>query len=121
MKIAVPVADDRESVFQKTGHAPYFAVYENEQFFGFVENAHGKGGHGDHEDVHHHEGSFEEHVAHHKKDLSDLAGCDVMLVQMIGEHMREAVESLGIKIKKIRKKDGNTSDEVIQNFLNNNL
>jgi len=35
--------------------------------------------------------------------------------------MKEALISLGITVKKIRKKDGVMADEVVKNFLNNNI
>jgi hypothetical protein len=39
----------------------------------------------------------------------------------VGEHMQEALHSLDIKIKKIRKKDGDTAQEAVKNFLENNI
>ncbi len=122
MKIAVPVDTDKETIFKRTGHAPFFALYEDENLLSVVDNHHGKGEHGAHENHEHDEHeSDEDHVAHHKKDISALQGCDVILVQAVGEHMQEALDSLNIKIKKIRKKDGLTANEAVQNFLNNNL
>lgn len=123
MKIAIPVDVDKSSIYKRTGHAAYFAVYEDDQVINYVQNNHGKGEHGahNHDDHDHHHMNPEDHVAEHKKDISELEGCEVILVQMIGEHMREAVESLGIKIKKIRQKDGSTADEAVKNFLQNNI
>lgn len=121
MKIAIPVDSDKKTIYKRTGHAVYFAIYEDDKVINYIQNNHGKGEHGAHEHGEHDHHNHEEHVAEHKKDISDLADCQVILVQMIGEHMREAVESLGIKIKKIRQKDGATADEAVKNFLQNNI
>lgn len=124
MKIAIPVDKDKKTIFKKTGHAAYFAVYNDDKVVDFIQNNHGKGEHGAHQHGDHDHDEHEdhdEHVEEHRKDISPLEGCDVILVQMIGEHMREAVESMGIKVKKIRQKDGVTADEAVKNFLNNNL
>ena len=115
MKIAVPVDNDKQTIFKRVGQAPYFAVYENNNVVEFVTNSHGHLHHDEHEHDH------EEHTNAHKKDTSGISDCDVILVQMIGEHMREALESHNIKIQKIRQKDGTTSNEAVTNFLNNNL
>lgn len=120
MKIAIPVSEDKHTIFQRTGHAPYFAIYEDHNLVHYIENSHEKGGHGAHEH-HEHDHDHHEHVAGHKKDIAALEGCEYILVQMIGEHMREAVESLGMKVKKIRKKDGDNANEVVEKFLNNTL
>jgi predicted Fe-Mo cluster-binding NifX family protein len=117
MKIVIPVDNDKQTIFKRTGQAPFFAVYEDEKFINVVKNGHGEGEHGHHTHDEHGHKDDEDHVAGHRKDLLALQGNDVILVQMIGEHMREALESLNLKIKKIRQKDGVTADEVIQNFL----
>ena len=62
-----------------------------------------------------------EHTNEHKKDVIGLKECDIILVQAVGENMKEALESIGLKVKKIRKKDGLTADEVIKNFLANKI
>lgn len=118
MRIAVPVDTDKESIFKKTGQAPFFAIFEGEEAVGFEANSHHT--HDAHEHDEHDE-SHEEHVRAHKKDISGLKGCEVILVQAVGEHMKEALESLGIKIQKIRKKDGATASEAVKNFLENRI
>jgi len=35
--------------------------------------------------------------------------------------MKEALESIGLKVKKIRQKHGTTADEVVKNFLAGNI
>jgi len=112
MKIVVAVDTDKQTIVKKTGQAAFFAIYENEKVVDFIPNRHGEGNHGigNPQD--------DEHTNEHKKDVMGLAGCDIILVQAVGENMREALESLGLKVQKIRKKDGTTADEVVQNFLN---
>jgi len=62
-----------------------------------------------------------EEVAHHKKDLSNILDIDRVMTRAIGPNMKEAFELSGIKVIKIRKKDGETSDEVIKNYMAGNL
>jgi len=126
MKIVVAVDIDKQTIVKKTGQAAFFAIYENEKVVDFIPNRHGEGNHGignPQGGAHHkHENMQDgEHTNEHKKDVMGLVGCDVILVQAVGENMREALESLGLKVQKIRKKDGATADEVVQNFLNDNL
>jgi len=124
MKIVLAVDVDKQTVVKRTGHAPFFVVYEDEKLIQVIENGHGKGegGHHDHkhEETHQHSNeTHDEHVGGHKKDIAALAGNDIILVQAIGEHMKEALDSIGLKVKKIRKKDGETAEEVVKNFLEN--
>ena len=126
MKIVVAVDTDKQTIVKKTGQAAFFAIYENEKVVDFIANSHGEGNHGKgnpqggahhkHENMQH-----GEHTNEHKKDVARLEGCDVILVQAVGENMREALESVGLKVKKIRKKDGTTAEEAVRNFLNDNL
>ena len=117
MRIAVPVDSDKETIFKRVGQAPFFAIYQDNQVVEYIPNSHGHL----HHDEHEHGDDHEEHTKAHKKDTAGISNCDVILVQMIGEHMREAIESHNIKIQKIRQKDGTTSNEAVANFLNNNL
>lgn len=122
MKIVVAVDNDKQTIVKRTGQSAYFAIYENETLVELVPNKHHDGGHDEHTHNHEHEHSHEEHDAHtnsHRKDIEALIGCDIILVQAVGENMREALESINLKVKKIRKKDGETADEVIKNFLAN--
>lgn len=117
MKIAVPVDTDKKTIFKKTGQAPFFVIFNDGQETEVVSNNHHTHDHHEHD---HHDENHEEHVGAHKKDISGLKGCDIILVQAVGEHMQEALHSLDIKIKKIRKKDGDTAQEAVKNFLENN-
>ena len=58
-----------------------------------------------------------EEVELHRKDLENLADVDVMLARAVGPNMKEALELAGINVVKIRKKDGESADEVVQNYL----
>ena len=126
MRIVVAVDSDKKTIVKKTGQADYFAIYENEKVVDFIKNSHGEGNHGKgnpqggaHHKHEHMEGA--EHTNEHKKDIIGLTGCDIILVQAVGENMKEALVSIGLKIQKIRKKDGITADEAVLNFLNNRI
>jgi predicted Fe-Mo cluster-binding NifX family protein len=116
MKIVVPVDNDKSTIFKRTGQAPFFNIYEDVSLISSVENTHSGGG----AHQHGHDDS-KEHLNEHKKDIGALKGCDIILVQALGEHMSEALESIDLKVMKLRKDDGSTSDEVVDKYLNNNL
>ena len=124
MKIVLAVDEDKKTIVKRTGQSVYFAIYEDDKLVDLVPNKHHDGGHHahrEHEEHEHSEMGHEEHTNSHKKDVAALQGCDIILVQAIGENMKEALESVGLKIKKIRQKHGTTADEVIANFLNGNI
>ncbi len=116
MKIAIAVEADKKTIVKKTGQAAFFAIYENDRVVDFIPNHHGEGNHGQGNPQ---GGAF--HKNERKKGIPSLTGCDVILVQAVGENMREALESIGLKIKKIRKKDGVTAQEAVENFLADNI
>lgn len=118
MKIVIAVDEDKKTVVKRTGQAAFFAIYEDGKAIDFIENGHGHGG-GTHHDHEHMED--EEHTHSHRKDVEGLSGCDLILVRAVGENMKEALESVGLKVKKIREKHGIMADEVIENFLNNKI
>lgn len=127
MKIIVPVGDDKQTIFKRTGRAPFFNIYEDDTLLESLENSHASHHDGDgHGEGHGHDHSHEhlddhEHLNEHKKDVEMLRGCDVILAQAVGEHMAEALKSVGINIIKLRAEDGATADEVVVKFLNNSL
>ena len=120
MKIVVPVDNDKKTIFKRTGQAPYFNIYEDEKLVESVPNNHG-GGHGHKHDHSHSSDDSTEHLNQHKKDIDALKGCDIILVQALGEHMSEALESISLKTLKLRKDDGLSSDDVVQKYLNKEL
>jgi len=123
MKIVVPVDTDKSTIIKRTGRAPFYAIYENETAIAYVENQHAKEeeeeeedhrhGHGHEGGAHHHEGEGN----HHRKDVANLRGCDVILAQAVGEQMQEALEHAAIKIVKLSKYDGTHANEVVANYL----
>jgi len=124
MKIVLAVDEDKQTIVKRTGQSAYFAIYEDDKLLKLVPNKHHDGGHHAHrhnEEHDHHGMGHEAHTNSHRKDVEALKGCDIILVQAVGENMREALESIGLKIKKIRQKDGKTADEVVKNFLAANI
>lgn len=124
MKIVVAVDKDKKTIVARTGQSAYFSIYEDDKFVELLPNKHHDGGHHAHTHNHEHNHSHEEHEVHtnsHRKDVQSLQGCDVILVRRVGENMREALESIGVKIKKVREKHGDSADEIIKNFLDGNI
>ena len=115
MKIVLAVDEDKRTIVKRTGQSAYFAIYEDEKFLELIPNKHHDGGH------HHSHDSHEEHTNSHRKDVEALKGCDIILVRAVGENMKEALESVGLTIKKIREKHGVSADEVVKNFLAGNI
>jgi predicted Fe-Mo cluster-binding NifX family protein len=119
MKIAVPVEGENLKIVQRTGRAPFFAIFEydgNEfKLVSLNENTHA----GEHE---HSEGHEEEHtedeVAHHHKHVkaSKLSGCDYIVVRGLGPNMKDALEMEGIKIIKVRKDMGEYAPDILENI-----
>ncbi len=123
MKIAVPVNKDRETIFKRTGRAPLFAIYEDNKFIDIIVNNHAKSHNDEHgnKNHNHHEEYSKEEVEHHKQDIQELRGYDVILAQAVGKNMAEALDSIGLDIQKISKIDGVTAQEVVDKFINNQL
>ncbi|MEA1982264.1 MAG: NifB/NifX family molybdenum-iron cluster-binding protein [Campylobacterota bacterium] len=124
MKIVVAVDEDKKTIVPRTGQSAFFAIYEDAKLIDIVANKHHDGGHHAHTHNHEHNHSYEEHEAHtnsHRKDVQSLQGCDVILVRRVGENMREALESVGLKIKKVREKHGENAEEIVKNFLDGNI
>jgi len=120
MKIVLAVDEDKQTIVKRTGQSAYFAIYEDDKMIDLVPNKHHDGGHNahrEHEAHDHSEMKHEEHTNSHRKDVEALKDCDIILVQAVGENMKEALESIGLKVKKIRQKHGATADEVVKNFL----
>lgn len=116
MKIAVPVEGDTLKVVEKTGSAPCFALFEDAAFVTLIASMQPAGQH-QHVAHHYHHGADEAHVHAHASRLSGLQGVDVMLFRRVGEHMRQAVEQMGITMKKSRERDGDTATAMVQAFL----
>ncbi len=124
MKIVLAVDEDKKTIVKKTGQSAYFAIYDDDKFVEVVPNKHHDGGHHAHRENEEHDHAHLEHEEHtnsHRKDVEALKNCDIILVQAVGENMKEALESIGLKVKKIRQKHGSTADEVVRNFLDGNI
>ena len=124
MKIVLAVDEDKKTIVKRTGQSAYFAVYNDDKILEFIPNKHHDGGHHSHRENEEHDHSqmaHDEHTNSHKKDVEALKDCDIILVQAVGENMKEALESIGLKVKKIRQKHGTTADEVVRNFLDGNI
>ena len=119
MKIIVPVESDKETVFKRTGKAPFFVIYEDNKQIDVITNNHAHS-HSE-EDEHHTHGNSDEEVEHHRQDIQNLKGCDVILAQAIGPNMEKALNLIGLKVQKISKVDGLTASEVVDKFLNKTL
>ncbi|MEA1892034.1 MAG: NifB/NifX family molybdenum-iron cluster-binding protein [Campylobacterota bacterium] len=113
MKIVVAVDSDKQTIIKRTGQAIYFAIYEDDKVIDYISNSQ--------DEKEHHDMTQTQHTNAHKKNITKLQGCDIILAQAVGENMKAALDSIGLKIKKVRKKDGLTADEVVKNFLNNNI
>jgi len=111
MKIAIPVSEDKDTIFKRTGQAPLFAIYDDNKFLKVVENGHSHN-HDDHEHL-----EETEHINGHLKDIEGLKGCSIILVQAMGPHMKEALEMLGIKVIKIGKEYGKSAKEAVAKYL----
>jgi predicted Fe-Mo cluster-binding NifX family protein len=120
MKIAVPVADETRTIFTRVGRAPFFAIFEDGKFVELRVNHHAASHH-DEEESHHVEEHSKDEVEHHRKDLHNLLDIDILLARAVGPNMKEALELSGIKVVKIRKKDGEMADEVIEKLLNKEI
>jgi predicted Fe-Mo cluster-binding NifX family protein len=124
MNIAVPVYNEGLEVFTRVGKAPFFAIFKNNKFEGLRVNHHASN-HVHHEDgSHSHEKGTDskevnskDEVEHHRKDLHNLKDIDLILVRAVGPNMKEALELMGIKVVKTRKKDGEKADELVRNYL----
>jgi len=95
MKIAIP-SNDGINIFKRTGRAEKFVISEiSENTFkiiGSVVNSHSH----DHDDNH----SHEEHEHSHNDLVKTIEGCDYLLVNMIGKHLKTDMDNSGIKIFK---------------------
>jgi predicted Fe-Mo cluster-binding NifX family protein len=124
MKIVLAVGEDKQTIIKRTGQSAYFAIYDDRELVELVPNKHHDGGHDAHrenEEHDHGELTHQEHTNSHKKDVIALKDCDLILVQAVGENMKEALEDIGLEVKKIRQKHGETADEVIKNFYDGNI
>ena len=121
MRIVVPVDSDKETVFKRTGKAPFFVIYEDNKQIDVITNNHAHS-HSDENEHHTHTHEHSEHeVEHHRQDILNLKGSDVILAQAVGPNMEKALNLIGLKVQKISKVDGLTASQVVDKFLNKTL
>ena len=122
MKVAVPVSGESLEIVTRTGRAPFFAIFEfdgNEfKLLGLNENTHSheheeEHGHGN---EHHQEKHTQDEVEHHHKHVkaSKIEDCDYIVVRAVGPNMEDALKLAGVKLIKVRKKDGENALEVLE-------
>ncbi|MCK5294262.1 MAG: hypothetical protein KAJ49_06385 [Arcobacteraceae bacterium] len=111
MKIVVPVDRDKITIYKRTGKAPFFNIYNDEQLIDTIVNNHSNSNEEDNNST------TQEDIERHKKDIENLKGCDIILAQAVGANMGKALESIGLEVQKISKIDGTKAIEVVVRFL----
>jgi len=120
MKLALPVFDEGLEIFERTGQAPFFAIFEDDKFLELRQNPKHSHSHTDHDE--HHHGHGENHTNEHKNQVkSALYDVDKVLVRRVGPNMQEALKDANIEIVKIRKKHGDKANEVVKLYLKGEL
>ena len=99
MKIAIPT-NDRVSITKRTGRTKEFAVYEIAN--GAVINTQYHTNPHTHEDHNHDHG---EHTHSHAEITDLLSDCDLMVVQMVGNHMKRDLDAGALKYEITKETD----------------
>ncbi len=110
MKIAVPVKDSGLEIFQRTGQAPYFAIFSDYEFSHLIKNIIEE-----HEEE---ENASLDHVKFHKKQVEALGDIDTVLVLKIGKHIKQALEEKNIKIVEFSNGNYKNAKELVEVYLN---
>lgn len=115
MKVCIPVNHEGTEIFVRTGHTPWFAVYEfsdddkNWNHTGRIQNA-------GHDEEHHHGADSDSEVEHHRKQIQGLRGCDTLLCLALGAHMKAALDEAGIGYRVYKKKEIRGIDQLLTRF-----
>ncbi len=91
MKIAIPT-NDRQTIAERTGRCKEFAIIDMEgaePSFTYKENTHTHG-------HHHGEKHGEEHSHSHDEIIAVLDGVDMLIVKMMGKHLKNDLEAHAI-------------------------
>jgi len=120
MKRAIPVYDENLEIFERTGQAPYLAIFDEDKFLELRVNPKHSHSH-THHDYNHNHSDDKEHTNEHRNQVVVINDCGEILVRRVGPNMQEALKEAGIKIVKIRKKHGDKADEVIKLYLREGL
>ena len=119
MKVAVPVLDDSLEIVERTGQAPFFAVFEinEDKSYNFLELREVPAGHNHHHDEGHNHEDEKDHSEGHNRQSRVISDCEYIFVKRVGPHMREALENNDIKIKMFRRKDGDNAKDYVAKFV----
>lgn len=112
MKVAIP-SNDGVNVFKRTGRAEKFVLAEiSDNTYKIIGNVANKHSH-EHDDKH----SHDEHEHSHDDLVKSIAGCEYLLVNMIGKHLKTDIDKSGINIFKtsFTKLDDALSDFITKN------
>jgi len=110
MKIAVPVKDDTLEIFPRTGKAPYFAIFIDNNFSHLLKNLV--------EENEDENDSSKDHVEFHRKQVELLGNIDAVIVVLIGKHIRKAFEEKNIQIIELPQSNFKNAKELVQYYLN---
>lgn len=109
MKIAIPVKDKNLEIYPRTGKAPYFAIFNDSSFSHLVKNIAEE-----HEDE---TNPSIDHVEFHRKQVEALGNVDVVLVVLIGKHIKKAFEEKNIQVIEFPQNNFKNAKELIQAYL----
>lgn len=115
MRVGVPVEGENLRVVERTGQAPFFAIFDIEGEGFTLVMLRSLPAHSEHHHEHHHE--HHEHKNEHKRQVDVISDCEFALLKRVGEHMREAFDNAGIKIKMFRQKDGELASDYVRAFI----
>lgn len=113
MKVAIP-SNDGVNIFKRTGRAEKFVIAEvfgdTFKFVDTVKNSHSH----EHDD----NDSHDEHEHSHDNLVKSIAGCEFLLVNMIGKHLKADIDKSGIKVFKT---SITIIDETLLEFISKNI
>ena len=106
MKIAIPT-NDKKQITKRTGQAKWFAVFEVSDGKAVnIEYRANEHEHHDHED--------EEHEHSHGELVEILKDCDMVLLLMIGKHLKQDFEDANISFTKVK---GEIILDVLEDYI----
>ena len=116
MRVAIPVAGESLEVFERTGQAPFFAVFDikDDKSFELVEMRANQKHHHIHNDEVENDN---EHLNEHINQVKFISDCDYIFVKRVGKHMKEALDTQNIEVKKFKKDDGVTAIDYLNKFI----
>jgi len=95
MKVAIP-SNDGVNIFKRTGRAEKFVISEiSDSKFKVIKTVANEHSH-DHDENH----SEEEHGHSHNELVKSIEGCEYLIVNMIGKHLKADMDKNRVKIFK---------------------